>query len=385
MKNTDVTAVRLPLTSGMLIVAFIGLFAAGVLGTAHVLDLPIPCGRSGGCATVALHPSSRLLGIPIALFGAGAYLTILFLLGRATLTRRVRFAFTGLAGTGTIISAGLLLYAHTVIRATCPWCLVSGAAMTLLFISALLLLRHREPVAGPRPAWVWSLAFVTAVALGVQAGVMKKQSVAPPVSARLLAKYNDTHLVDPAKSLGPATAPVTIIEFADLCCWACQMSYDSLLKYQQANPAGVRLVLRHVPLWQIRGHRFSRAAAAVGEMMAEEGRFWPFVAEVFPRHNQITRDLLLEVVKKLGADPQQIESRLADANDPAIARVLRDEALAEELGIHQTPTFIVLIAGQQPISATQRTLSQLLNSPLVMSLVAEAAANAARSGTAQLE
>jgi hypothetical protein len=45
--------------------------------------------------------------------------------------------------------------------------------------------------------------------------------------------------------------------------------------------------------------------------------------------------------------------------------VLRDEALAERLSINQTPVFILLAAGQQPISANLRTLPRLLNSPVI--------------------
>jgi hypothetical protein len=49
---------------------------------------------------------------------------------------------------------------------------------------------------------------------------------------------------------------------------------------------------------------------------------------------------------------------------------LRDEELTERLGINQTPTFILLVAGQQPISANQRALPRLLNSPVVLTRLA---------------
>lgn len=44
--------------------AFAGLFIAAVLSAGHLLDLPVPCGRSRGCLAVALHPSSKVLGVP---------------------------------------------------------------------------------------------------------------------------------------------------------------------------------------------------------------------------------------------------------------------------------------------------------------------------------
>src|SRR4026207_289531 len=68
-----------------LFVAFGGLYAAAVLSAGHLLELPVPGGTSSGCATVASHPSSAVLGVPIALFGVAAYVAIIFLLTRATL------------------------------------------------------------------------------------------------------------------------------------------------------------------------------------------------------------------------------------------------------------------------------------------------------------
>ena len=363
-----------PVVPGAFAIACIGLFAAGVLTAAHLLDLPIPCGRSRGCLTVALHPSSQIFGVPIAAIGFAAYLAAIFLLARASLNRRTRLSLAALSGTGTAVSAGLLAYAHHVIHATCAWCVVSSVAMTLLFISALCLLKRDEVIPGTKPAWIWSLAFVTALALGVQAGSMQKTALMPPVTAQHLAAFRTDELIDPAKSLGPIDAPVTIIEFADLSCWACRNSYESLLKYQAANRAGVRLVLRHLPLWQIRGHEFSRAAAAVSEMMAEHDKFWPFVAEAYQRHNHLERDVILELAQRFDFDLQEVERRLGDPGDRAIARVMQDESLADRLGINQTPTFIVIVNGHQPISANQRTLPRFLNAPEVTSHLARAAA-----------
>jgi uncharacterized membrane protein/predicted DsbA family dithiol-disulfide isomerase len=364
------------LIAGALLVTFIGLFAAGVLSAAHLLDLPVPCGRSSGCSTVALHPSSQLFGVPIAFFGVGAYLTFLFLLGRTTVSARARLAFLMLSALGALISAGLLIYARTVIHATCPWCVLSGAAMTVLFGLSLFLIRRREPIAGPKPALLWSLGFATAIALGVQAGLMQKAAFAPPIPAKLLAEERAEEFIDSTKSFGPADAAVTIVEFADFSCPACRTAFASLAAFQKANPGGVRLIFRHLPFWQIRGHELSRAQAALSEMAAETGKFWQFVTTVYSQP-KLDRSGYLALMQTLGFEKALIEARLADPNDPAIVRVLRDENLAERLQIQQTPTFVVLLDGHQPISANQRTLTRLLSSPEVQSRLVKAAAASA--------
>ena len=46
----------------------LGLFVAGVLSGEHLFQLEIPCSASGGCEVVARHPSSILMGFPVAFY-----------------------------------------------------------------------------------------------------------------------------------------------------------------------------------------------------------------------------------------------------------------------------------------------------------------------------
>jgi uncharacterized membrane protein len=68
------------------VISFMGLFAAATLSLGYVLDLPVPCGGSNGCASVAAHSSSKLLGVPIAFFGVATYFAIIWLLTRIAQT-----------------------------------------------------------------------------------------------------------------------------------------------------------------------------------------------------------------------------------------------------------------------------------------------------------
>jgi protein-disulfide isomerase len=355
----------LPLAA--LVAAFAGLFAAAVLSIGHVLDLPVPCGTSRGCVSVALHPSSQFLGVPIAFFGIGAYLTIIFLLSRPATAFWARISLVAMAGAGTAVSAGLLIYAKTVIQATCAWCVASGMAMALLLVLCGALLKTRLPVREIKPVWFLALGLITAGAIGVQAGLMQRQANAPPVPAARLAQLTAADLVDPSKSLGPADAPVTIVMFGDLWCPACRTAFTALEKFQLANAATVRLAYRHLPLWRIRGHEFSRAAAALSEMAGEQRQFWPFIHAVHGQDQRLKREHYLELMAGLGFTAEEIDQRLNNPQDPAVGRVLRDERLAAQLGIDSTPSFLLLVDGQAPISANQRTLPILLNSAEVKS------------------
>jgi protein-disulfide isomerase len=206
----------------------------------------------------------------------------------------------------------------------------------------------------------------------VQAYAMQRAADAPPVAAEMLVREEPIAFVDPAKALGPADAPITIILFGDLWCPACRGVHDSLISYQRNNPAAVRLAYRHLPLWEHSG-----AAAAISEIAAERGQFWTFAAAMYRQPELFNRDGWLGLMSGLGFDPDEIISRVADGDDPAIARLNRDIGLADRLGITATPTFIVLIGENPPISASQRTLPGILNSPQVRSLLLEAIATPA--------
>ncbi len=357
------------LATAALVAACTGLFIAAVLSVGHLLDLPIPCGGAHGCDTVAAHPSSKVAGVPIALIGVLAYLAQIFLVGQTTMSRPSRLLFLALASLGTVVSAGLLLYAHVVIHATCLWCVGSALVMVVQLGLSILLLRSKSARGGPRPLVVWGLAFGTALVIGAQAGRMERLAAAPPLASENLAGLRRGILDDPMKSVGPVHPAVTLVVFADLLCPACRHVMSSLRHYQETNADRVRLVYRHRPLWKIKGHELSKAAAALSEIAAEEGKFWAF-AEAVHALKPTSRDDYLEIMRRVELNPAVCEARLNNPDDPALALVQRDMDLAEKLGIHATPTFLVLIGDRAPVSASQRGLPRLLNSPVVLSALA---------------
>ena len=79
----------------------------------------------------------------------------------------------------------------------------------------------------------------TALAIGVQAGIMERAASLPPISRERLATVSPAQLLDPAKCIGPANAPVAITVFADFFCPACRGALASLLEYQSRNRQAV--------------------------------------------------------------------------------------------------------------------------------------------------
>jgi uncharacterized membrane protein len=118
--------------------AGVGLFTAIYLTIAKLANSQEMCLEGfGDCWTVNNSMYSEFLGIPIALFGAGAYASILALLWMETqhkfwMTNGPLLLF-GITLMGVLLSGYLTYIEIAVIEAICPFCVVSAVAMVILF------------------------------------------------------------------------------------------------------------------------------------------------------------------------------------------------------------------------------------------------------------
>lgn len=126
--------------------ASVGLAAIGFLDSVYLTwiklaDQVASCGGIGDCETVNASRYAEIAGVPIALFGAGAYLVILVLLfvdrRGGSLGVASRFGVFGVTLAGTIYSAYLTYLELFVLKAVCPFCVVSAVAMLGLFVLSL--------------------------------------------------------------------------------------------------------------------------------------------------------------------------------------------------------------------------------------------------------
>lgn len=137
----------------MYIISSIGLVDSLYLTWVKLTNRVAFCGKYGGCETVGSSSYSTILGIPIALFGAGAYLVILILLflenkGQFWRENSSILVF-GVTLVGVLYSAYLTYLELAVIHAICPYCVVSAIAMLVLFLLAILRLVRGQVEANP--------------------------------------------------------------------------------------------------------------------------------------------------------------------------------------------------------------------------------------------
>ena len=100
------------------------------------------CLGSGDCSTVNASIYSEVNGIPVAVIGVLGYLAILVVHYFENRTRFFKENSTlmilGMALTGFLFTVWLIYVEIALLKALCPFCLTSQAAMTLIFIIAVI-------------------------------------------------------------------------------------------------------------------------------------------------------------------------------------------------------------------------------------------------------
>jgi protein-disulfide isomerase/uncharacterized membrane protein len=347
----------------ILVLAFVGLFIAGTLSIEAATGAVVPCGPSGGgCEIVARHPSSKIAGIPVAYIGVLGYLIIggLAILRAAQGVHRARqlvtFGYIA-AALGTLASLYLQFQSFFVIRATCIWCLSSAALMIVLLITHALLAQELEsnptppdsvaPGFGkldlPMIAVLPVLVGVGLVTMGMTMGKGSGNGAIPVPDGENLA--NVVIIPDKANWFGEKTAPLTIVEFADILCPSCQQTSPQVKEFVSQNKGKVSLVFRHYPLVSI--HPQAGAAAAIAEAAADQGKFWDFTLAVMAKQMKPeSPEELLTVAQEAGIDTATIRQRIGNTKDVVYERIDRDLKAVKALGINSTPTFLLVANGK---------------------------------------
>ena len=137
--------------------ASLGLAVAGALDSAYLTWVKLAglqafCGESHACDTVQTSIYSEMWGIPIAVLGLGAFLVLaalLWLEPRApALATWGPVAVFGMALTGTLYSAYLTYVELYILRAVCPYCVVSAVCITGILVLSVARLARAQ--AGPQ-------------------------------------------------------------------------------------------------------------------------------------------------------------------------------------------------------------------------------------------
>lgn len=164
-----------------------------------------------------------------------------------------------------------------------------------------------------------------------------------------------------APSLGPADAPVVIVEFLDPACETCAIFYPAVKEMMAANPGRIRLVVRWAPF-----HEGSRDVVALLEATRKQDKFWPALERLLASQPAWTVNHTAQVgpawqqLADLGLDQSQIEAAMVAPD--VTQNIAQDIADAASLNVTMTPEYFV--NGKPMPSFGYEQLKQLVDEAL---------------------
>lgn len=162
---------------------------------------------------------------------------------------------------------------------------------------------------------------------------------------QLRGKYNARLTLEPVRqrvdasgpARGPATAPVTIVEFADFQCPYCGRMAPVLQQLLAKYPQQVRLVYREFPLDDIHPHAMH--AAVSGVCAAEQGKFWELHDALFANQAALGDGEVMKTAEQVGVKLQPFATCLLSAKPYEAVRA--DVKAGEQAGVTGTPGIFV--------------------------------------------
>lgn len=137
-------------------------------------------------------------------------------------------------------------------------------------------------------------------------------------------------------SIGPADAPVTVVEFSDYRCPACRQAHEVVVDLRRTYAGRVRWVFKDLPLER---HRQAFKMAEAARCAQDQERFWEYQDLLFRAPGDLDAAGLVALAQRLGMDPDRFQRCLAAESHRQ--DVLDDIQVARAAGVDATPTFIV--------------------------------------------
>src|SRR5215472_9124701 len=136
---------------------------------------------------------------------------------------------------------------------------------------------------------------------------------------------------------GPATAPVTLVEYGDYECPYCGEAYPIVKEIQRRLGDRLRFVFRNFPLTQ--SHPHAQHAAEAAEAAAVQERFWEMHDFLFEHQQALDDTHLVHYAVALQLDRGMFEREMAER--VYVNRVHEDFLSGVRSGVNGTPTFYI--------------------------------------------
>ncbi|MBT3189057.1 MAG: DsbA family protein [Anaerolineae bacterium] len=188
---------------------------------------------------------------------------------------------------------------------------------------------RREKVRAEKERKKWMrYGAIGLVLVAIVAFIVTRPPKAPPLDEARLASN---------PSIGLASAKVTVTEFGDFGCHACQSWHESGIKEQIIATYGddVQFVWKDFPVITAQ----SPKAAEAGQCAFDQGEFWAYHDLLYAKAPAIGVSNLKEYAAQVGLDTARFDACLDSGQNRAKAELSEREA--RQLALPGTPAFLV--------------------------------------------
>lgn len=202
-----------------------------------------------------------------------------------------------------------------------------------------------QPLSDPRrglgrAASLVVLGALAGLTIGWLAWRARDATSSGPTAATAVAGVEYVEGVDVSNDpvLGPADAPITIVEFSDFECPFCaRFARQTAPALRRQYGDAIRWIFVNYPLRSI--HPNAYEAALAGECAVEQEQFWPFYDALFSGRYPISAPGYTAAARDVGLDLERFE--ICYENADYAAEVALDIKEGEKFYILGTPTFYV--------------------------------------------
>ncbi len=164
----------------------------------------------------------------------------------------------------------------------------------------------------------------------------------------------------PAKTpvVGPADAPITLVEYSDYQCPYCHKAQQSIDQVMERYAGKVRFVHQEYPL---SFHPRAFAASLAARCADEQGKFWEFHRSLMLSPGNFEDADLHSRAQSLGLDAEKLQACVGSGRYDGVVRTAMNAGNA--VGVNSTPTFFIngrRVTGAVPFETFQQLIDEEL-------------------------
>ena len=173
----------------------------------------------------------------------------------------------------------------------------------------------------------------------ITAGVFLFSKKQPPQS-ETQSLFDKSQLTENAKhTKGDPNVPVTIVEFGEIQCPACQAAQPIINQTLEKYSQNIYFVFRHYPLTV---HKNAEAAAKAAEAAGEQSKFFEMLNLMYANQKEWAQDAnpredFRKYASEFGLNLDQFNQDM----EKDWENIMTDYALGNKVGVKSTPTFFI--------------------------------------------